>query len=224
MSLGSIAHLQYYFARTGLLDGKGGQFAKKTPDFKRVGGMQRSSSMGAPSLSMDISLSPDESMYALSDSGVLLESPVDQNDEADWDRELALLPPTVSTYNVRPTYAPPPPDNAMLRRELTEALEDALKVVKESDKSTEGEKFLIEMLMKCGVLIARQMHKAGTKSKAFTSLISPHWPSAQQRIIIQHTANTNACIPSSRNARFAPNYIRSWSYLKEWQPATLLED
>src|SRR5690349_12654633 len=29
MSLGSIAHLQYYFARTGLLDGKGGQLAKR---------------------------------------------------------------------------------------------------------------------------------------------------------------------------------------------------
>ena len=29
MCLGSIAHLQYYFARTGLLDGKGGQMAKK---------------------------------------------------------------------------------------------------------------------------------------------------------------------------------------------------
>ena len=29
LSLGSIAHLQYYFARTGLLDGKGGRLAKK---------------------------------------------------------------------------------------------------------------------------------------------------------------------------------------------------
>lgn len=29
MSLGSIAHLQYYFARTGLLDGKGAQLAKE---------------------------------------------------------------------------------------------------------------------------------------------------------------------------------------------------
>ncbi|KAK3937072.1 hypothetical protein QBC46DRAFT_18816 [Diplogelasinospora grovesii] len=31
LSLGSIAHLQYYFARTGLLDGKGGQLARKRP-------------------------------------------------------------------------------------------------------------------------------------------------------------------------------------------------
>ena len=30
LSLGSIAHLQYYFARTGLLDGKGGQLAKES--------------------------------------------------------------------------------------------------------------------------------------------------------------------------------------------------
>ena len=29
MSLGSIAHMQYYFARTGLLDGKGAQLAKE---------------------------------------------------------------------------------------------------------------------------------------------------------------------------------------------------
>src|ERR1051326_7005218 len=28
MNLGTIAHLQYYFARTGLLDGKGAQLAK----------------------------------------------------------------------------------------------------------------------------------------------------------------------------------------------------
>ena len=30
--MGSIAHLQYYFARTGLLDGKGGQLAKESKD------------------------------------------------------------------------------------------------------------------------------------------------------------------------------------------------
>jgi hypothetical protein len=137
MSLGSIAHLQYYFARTGLLDGKGAQFAKKTPDFKRVGGIQRSSSAG-PSLTTELSLSPDQSTYAFSDSG-LNESPVEQTEDAAWDRELAMLPPTVSTYNQRPAYVAPPPDLTMLRRELTEALEDALKVVKESDKSTEGE-------------------------------------------------------------------------------------
>ena len=31
MSLGSIAHLQYYFARTGVLDGKGGNLAREGP-------------------------------------------------------------------------------------------------------------------------------------------------------------------------------------------------
>ena len=35
MSLGSIAHMQYYFARTGLLDGKGAQLAKG--DMKKRG-------------------------------------------------------------------------------------------------------------------------------------------------------------------------------------------
>jgi len=51
-----------------------------------------------------------------------------------WEDDLPVLPPTVSTYNHRQAHVQPPPNLTMLRRELTEALEDALKVLKESDK------------------------------------------------------------------------------------------
>jgi hypothetical protein len=137
MSLGSIAHLQYYFARTGLLDGKGGQLAPKDMKIKPSQDGQRSASLGLP-LSTDPPSSPGSANYPSSETGAVNESPVDMIDDPDWDRELAMLPPTVSTYNQRPSYVPPPPDLTVLRRELTEALEDALKVLKESDKTGEG--------------------------------------------------------------------------------------
>ncbi|KIW05500.1 uncharacterized protein PV09_03383 [Verruconis gallopava] len=156
MSLGSIAHLQYYFARTGLLDGKGAQIAR--PEMLR----RKSSNIGSGSNSRAVStsatvhadtpgaysqsglLSPTmaasaSDSCAISDAG-LTDSPIDQEAEIDWESEM-MLPPTVSTYNQKPIYVPPPPDLTMLRRELTEALEDALKVLKETDKSpddTEG--------------------------------------------------------------------------------------
>ncbi|TID22060.1 hypothetical protein E2P81_ATG11171 [Venturia nashicola] len=150
MSLGSIAHLQYYFARTGLLDGKGAQFAKDDP----LGPRRKSSAPVSPSPSgmsipaesravsmglLDISsgtflpTSPKESC-AVSDGG-FTDSPFDQEDDLDWEDGEMMLPPTVSTYNQRPIWVQPPPDLTMLRRELTEALEDAIKVLKETDKS-----------------------------------------------------------------------------------------
>lgn len=135
MSLGSIAHLQYYFARTGLLDGKGAQLARKNLQIKVPGSIPRSASLGLPNASLDPSLSPVSPLYAVSESGALIESPLDVAEDAQWDRELALLPPTVSTYNQRPAYVPPPPDLRSLRRELTESLEDALKVLKETNES-----------------------------------------------------------------------------------------
>ncbi|KAF2664624.1 hypothetical protein BT63DRAFT_378924 [Microthyrium microscopicum] len=140
MSLGSIAHLQYYFARTGLLDGKGGQLARKNPNLHRTQTEgSRSASLNLPGTHDDLSLSPTASNYALSESGMMSESPIDQTDDPEWDRELALLPPTVSTYNHRPAYVEPPPNVTMLRRELTESLEDALKVLKESDKAAKAD-------------------------------------------------------------------------------------
>jgi hypothetical protein len=135
MSLGSIAHLQYYFARTGLLDGKGGQLAPKDLKLKPSTEGQRSLSLGIPPPT-DLPASPG---YPSSETGAVNESPVEMMEDPDWDQETPMLPPTVSTYNQRPSYVPPPPDLTVLRRELTEALEDALKVLKESDKAGQGE-------------------------------------------------------------------------------------
>ena len=154
MSLGSIAHLQYYFARTGLLDGKGAQVAR--PDMLRRkssnnlrGDSSRAVSMSAvetPTTEAQSGLlSPTMAAHdscAISDAG-LTDSPIEQEGEVDWESEM-MLPPTVSTYNQKPIYVPPPPDLTMLRRELTEALEDALKVLKETDSAKAPEGVLID--------------------------------------------------------------------------------
>ncbi|ODH49733.1 hypothetical protein GX48_04111 [Paracoccidioides brasiliensis] len=116
MSLGSIAHLQYYFARTGLLDGKGGQFAKV--------GTKKEEQQEIPKLM----LTPQPQL-----GGDLVESPIDDNmagceelGDDGWDEnEPVMLPPTVSTYSIRNHYIPPPPDLESLRRDLQSALEKA---------------------------------------------------------------------------------------------------
>ncbi|ETI28040.1 hypothetical protein G647_00489 [Cladophialophora carrionii CBS 160.54] len=121
MSLGSIAHLQYYFARTGLLDGKGGQMAKK----KQNGEYDIPKS----------SLSVDQD---------LVESPVDDEAQALWEASQEdgadlMLPPTVSTYSHRSTFVAPPPDQKTMKKELVEALENALQAVESCERlSTEG--------------------------------------------------------------------------------------
>ncbi|KAG9522768.1 hypothetical protein KCU71_g23761, partial [Aureobasidium melanogenum] len=108
MSLGSIAHMQYYFARTGLLDGKGAQFAKPKKGVKQ--------------------LDTNVAIYTTSEDG-LVESPKDSNEE--WSEPI-MLPPTVSTYAYKEPNVPPPPDLPVLRQQLREALDDAQKVLQES--------------------------------------------------------------------------------------------
>ena len=111
LSLGSIAHLQYYFARTGLLDGKGGQLAKedKTKTTK-----------------------PLPKIY---DSPVSSQSTVTgppHVDEAETDSNIdepLMLPPTVSTYSHRVQYIPPPPDSETLRQDLRTTLREAEKAL-----------------------------------------------------------------------------------------------
>jgi hypothetical protein len=49
-----------------------------------------------------------------------------------------MLPPTVSTYKQKPSYSEPLPDMPVLRRELKEALQDACKVLEETQKSDNG--------------------------------------------------------------------------------------
>jgi hypothetical protein len=178
MSLGSIAHLQYYFARTGLLDGKGAQFAKDDPQRRKssapvlpmslpVPAGSRAASMGLLDTSAAfLSASPGDSC-AVSDAG-FTDSPIDQEEDPEWDGDM-MLPPTVSTYNQRPIWVQPPPDLTMLRRELTEALEDALKVLKETDQNPDGMSIpaLPEFKSQANELL--QTAQAGTKSKASTS-------------------------------------------------------
>jgi len=159
MSLGTIAHLQYYFARTGLLDGKGAQLAKEDEKAMKMKKKRRASSLMPPTsvpratartASMSMVDTPLASLRSASDSVVpntisdyntLVESPIDEEADTegsliftDESEESIMLPPTVSTYTHRPVYVAPPPDLTTLRRELTEALESALQVLKECDK------------------------------------------------------------------------------------------
>lgn len=113
LSLGSIAHLQYYFARTGLLDGKGGQLAKedKTKTTK-----------------------PMPRVY---DSPESAQSTITGLENADGSKvdpgidEPLMLPPTVSTYSHRVQYIPPPPDSETLRQDLKTTLHEARKALHE---------------------------------------------------------------------------------------------
>lgn len=126
MCLGSIAHLQYYFARTGLLDGKGAQMARPKNGQKEV-----------PKL-----LLTQDPQYTPS----LVDSPVDGNPpqnefedgDEDGDGDL-MLPPTVSTYSVKTHHIAPPPKLKVLRKDLVEALDKASLAVKKSESDAADE-------------------------------------------------------------------------------------
>ncbi|KAF1949254.1 hypothetical protein CC80DRAFT_497571 [Byssothecium circinans] len=130
MNLGTIAHLQYYFARTGLLDEATGRVAKK-----RKNGSRTASGSERPLSGIE------GEMATLSVSGVdqlgdgLVESPIDDAASVNWEEnEPMMLPPTVSTYKNNPVYVPPPPDMTILRRELRESLEESAKHLRELEK------------------------------------------------------------------------------------------
>ncbi|KAI6882938.1 hypothetical protein KC363_g616 [Hortaea werneckii] len=145
MSLGSIAHMQYYFARTGLLDGKGAQLAKEG---KKNGNNKENvepsiSSVDDLGMTSFSQCDGTTSGYAVSDPGqdtAVVESPTDLQSISDaWisTTEPPMLPPTVSTYKQKPSYTEPLPDMPVLRRELKEALQDACKVIEECQKQIE---------------------------------------------------------------------------------------
>ena len=120
MSLGSIAHLQYYFARTGLLDGKGGQLAKK----KETG------EYDIPRMSLG--------------GSEVVDSPIEEEAQLLWeaaqeDGHDVMLPPTVSTYSHKPIYVPPPPDQKALRKDLVDALENALQALEACDQDSNAD-------------------------------------------------------------------------------------
>lgn len=148
MSLGSIAHLQYYFARTGLLDGKGGQLAKK----KGPAGSLDLLSLDTTFLSPNAIVSDRDSSYSSMRSspdftsqganGMFVESPISNgpdsyeydSDEDGSDPE--MLPPTVSTYNYRFKPIPRPPTLFELKDDLQKALHEATKALTEAQSQT----------------------------------------------------------------------------------------
>lgn len=134
-NLGTIAHLQYYFARTGLLDTATGRVAKSRKAGSRTASGNEPLSPLSP-LDGDMSAlslaSPEGSMV---DAGYFVESPLDEAASPSWDDgEPMMLPPTVSTYKNNPVYLPPPPDMTVLRRELRESLDEAMKHLRELEK------------------------------------------------------------------------------------------
>ena len=119
LSLGSIAHLQYYFARTGLLDGKGGQLAKD-------------SKIKNASSKLDTNPMPriyDYPELTLSPTGTEDGTPLETEQEPF---EPVMLPPTVSTYSHKVQYISPPPDSETLRQDLKTALEKSRKALVEA--------------------------------------------------------------------------------------------
>ncbi|KAK4205351.1 hypothetical protein QBC40DRAFT_302991 [Triangularia verruculosa] len=152
LSLGSIAHLQYYFARTGLLDGKGGRLARKRDSKAPTLDLSSLDSVSFHSLKSPITdhdssyasmgSSPDlgaHSSFVSLYGGPLAESPTDENNseelysEDEYDEEdLNMPPPTTSTYIHREKHVPKPPTIAELRSELTSALDTAKRSLKEA--------------------------------------------------------------------------------------------
>lgn len=139
--MGSIAHLQHYFARTGLLDGKGAQLSRKrnpraTIDFSQLDASSMLSPRGSGtymnSSYTSLSTSPD---FAITQSD-LVESPTDEHDGLYYDEydeaDQNILPPTTSTYKHREKIVPKPPTVAELKVDLVAALGAATNVLRES--------------------------------------------------------------------------------------------
>ncbi|KAF4625180.1 hypothetical protein G7Y89_g12989 [Cudoniella acicularis] len=146
LSLGSIAHLQYYFARTGLLDGKGGRLAKKRE--KDLRGTLDLSALDTSFLSPNFMGSDVDSSYASmggspellaqGHGGSLVESPTQEEDyyfSGEDEDHPHMLPPTVSTYNHREKPLPPPPSLTELKEDLQKALSEATKVLNDAKES-----------------------------------------------------------------------------------------
>lgn len=127
MSLGSIAHLQYYFARTGLLDGKGGQIANPPKHGENRG--QSTSANGSMFPSLRASSAPVCRPEPSNFGAGSVDRPVEEQDLVD--QEHVMLPPTVSTYSHRVQHVPPPPDTEALRETLRQGLEQVRRVMVE---------------------------------------------------------------------------------------------
>ncbi|CZT47373.1 uncharacterized protein RSE6_07924 [Rhynchosporium secalis] len=151
LSLGSIAHLQYYFARTGLLDGKGGRLYKK----KDNRGTLDLSALDTSFLAPRVLASDADSSYAsmvnspelhvqgmgMGLGGMLVESPTQEefeyySGEEDEDPDHPhMLPPTVSTYNHREKKIPRPPTLEELKDDLQKCLDDAVRLLEDAKQN-----------------------------------------------------------------------------------------
>ena len=144
MSLGTIAHIQHYFARTGLLDGKGGQLSKDKVK-KTLGDDNINSSASTtihscdPGLESTSGLGPCLEIESgdLSANGSKVKSSAQNegfgvDDEGEWNyQDHFMLPPTVSTYNHRLPNGSPLQAPKMLQQTLEESLEDSRKLMDE---------------------------------------------------------------------------------------------
>jgi len=149
LSLGSIAHIQYYFARTGLLDGKGAQLARKkqqqraTLDLSdlvsntvtpRIVGTDVDSSYSPVGSSPDLSAQSFGAPLLV--ESPITESPIEPEDFYNIDEpDPSMLPPTVSTYNHVEKPVPRPPTIKELKDDLTGALATAGKALREAKES-----------------------------------------------------------------------------------------
>lgn len=148
MNLGSIAHLQYYFARTGLLDGKGGQLAKKKEsellaektcsitgnavaggrgDFSQSNSAYPSSRNSPDFGPMDMAQSP----LGIS-PGIAGQEEYFYSEDEDDEEGIEMLPPTVSTYNDRPKPTPRLPTHQEYKDNLRKTLQDAARSLAEA--------------------------------------------------------------------------------------------
>lgn len=153
MSLGSIAHLQYYFARTGLLDGKGAQLARKKQQRATLDLSALEHVATAPKIietDMHANTDNDTSYSYMGTSpdlnflsGHTVESPVGNDDEdEDEDEDCfedsfaesdpGMLPPTVSTYHQKEKPLPKPPSIVELKEDLEITLQEAGKALREA--------------------------------------------------------------------------------------------
>ncbi|KAI9832839.1 MAG: hypothetical protein M1826_001005 [Phylliscum demangeonii] len=155
MSLGSIAHVQHYFARTGLLDGKGGQMLIGRP--RKLGRMSDVVSSGpaspalapsspSPSPSLSRATSDLESPYSSLRAPLAVAMPAPRrafsegflgqasadggfDDAVDEVKDAGMLPPTVSTYRERPKTVARPATLDELRNELRKTLQEARRIL-----------------------------------------------------------------------------------------------
>lgn len=145
LSLGSIAHLQYYFARTGLLDGKGGRLMKKKDNRGTLDLSALDTSFLLPRvLGSDVdssyaSMGNSPELHAQGHRGLMVESPTNEDDEYYSDEEevdhLNMLPPTASTYHSRVKSIARPPTLQELKSGIETGLTNAAKVLEEAKQN-----------------------------------------------------------------------------------------